>query len=105
MLEADLNSGRDQGRHATTWQQFRLRYEDEVVPSFAERTAGKIATVLDAIEKILPKVATGKLAELNAEAVSRFQAELRDGKRAETTIGTYLMHLRAGLHWAVDSNT
>lgn len=100
--EADLNAGRDQGRHATSWQQFRERYENEVVPSLAERTGQKIGTVFGAVEKALPRVATGKLADLNPEALSRFQAELRDGKRSENTIGSYLAHLRSALQWAAD---
>jgi integrase len=100
--EADLNAGRDQGRYATTWQVFRDRYEDEVIPGLADRTADKIGTVLRAVEKALPRVAGGKLAELNAEAVSRFQAVLRDGKRSDNTIAGYLAHLRAALAWAHD---
>ncbi len=100
--EADLNSGRDQGRHATRWEQFRLRYEDEVVPSLADRTGHKIGTVFNAVEKALPRVAAGKLTDLNPEALSRFQATLRDGKRSETTIASYLAHLRSALAWAVD---
>ncbi len=102
MWEADLNSGRNQGRHTTGWQQFRLRYESEVVPSLAERTAQKIGTVFNAVERILPRVANGKLSELNAEALSRFQAELREGNRSENTLASYLAHLRSALQWAAD---
>jgi integrase len=39
---------------------------------------------------------------LTPEALSKFQAELRDGKRSESTIGSYLAHLRATLAWACD---
>jgi integrase len=102
LWENDLNSGRDLGRHSTGWQQFRLRYESEVVPGLADGTAHKIATVLNAVEKALPRVAGGKLADLNPEALSRFQADLRDGKRSESTIGSYLAHLRSALAWAHD---
>ncbi len=100
--EADLTAGRDQGRNATSWGQFRLRYEDEVVPGLADRTADKITTVFNAVEKALPRVASGKLADLDPEAISRFQAVLRDGQRAESTIASYLAHLRASLAWAHD---
>lgn len=100
--EADLNAGRDQSTGTTTWQQFRLRYEDEVVPSLAPRTADKVGTVFNAIERILPKVRNGKITDLTPEAISRFQAELRDGKRSENTIAGYLAHLRAALSWAAD---
>jgi integrase len=102
LWEADLKAGRDQGRHATSWGQFRLRYEDEVVPGLAERTAHKIGTVFNAVEKALPRVAAGRLADLGPEALSRFQAVLRAGQRAESTIASYLAHLRAALQWGAD---
>jgi integrase len=101
LWEADLNAGRAQSRYDTGWAEFRDRYENEVVPSLAERTAGKITTTLNAVERILPRVANGKLADLTPEALSRFQAALRDGRRSENTIKGYLNHLRAALSWAV----
>ncbi len=100
--EADLNAGRDQGRHATTWQAFRLRHENEVVPGLAPATGEKIATAFNAVERILPKVADGRLTDLNAEALSRFQAELRAGNLSENTIASYLAHIRSALQWAAD---
>ena len=100
--EADLNAGRDQGRYATSWEQFRQRYEDEVVPGLADRTGHKIGTTFNLVEKFLPIVAGGKLADLGPEALSQFQQGLRAGGRAESTIAGYLAHLRAALAWAVD---
>lgn len=102
LWEADLNAGRDQGRYSTGWQQFRHRYEREVVPSLADRTGDKINTVLNAVKKILPRVHIGKLSDMNPEAISRFQAALREGGRSENTIAGYLAHLRAALAWACD---
>ena len=100
--EADVNAGRSQGRYAMSWAQFRVRYEDEVLPGLADRTADKIGTVFNRVESILPRVAGGKLTDLDAEAISRYQAALRDGKRSENTIAGYLAHLRSALQWAVD---
>jgi integrase len=100
--EADLNAGRAQGRYDTSWAEFRERYEDEVVPSLAESTAGKISSTLNAVERILPKVKNGKLGDLNAEAISRFQAAFRNNARSESTIASYLSHVRAALAWAVE---
>jgi len=102
--EAEVNEGRYSGRQLTTWTEFRSRYESEVLPSLAKRTALKVGTVLDAVERILPRVGTGKLSGLDSAALSRFQAELRQGKRAESTIAGYLAHLRAALQWAVDQD-
>ncbi len=102
LWEADLNAGRAQSRYDTSWATFRERYEDDVVPGFAPRTAGKITTVFNAVERILPRVANGKLADLTPEALSRFLAYLRDGVRSEDTIKGYRNHLRAALMWAVE---
>jgi len=102
LLERDLMAGIAVGPASIGWQQFRLRYESEVVPGLAYRTADKVTTTFNAVERILPKVAAGRLSDLNAEAISRLQAELRNGNRSENTIAGYLAHLRATLAWAVD---
>ena len=72
------------------------------MPGLAKETAVKVATVCNLLERILPKVAVGKLVDLNDDAISRFQAALRDGGRAESTIASYLGHLRAMLAWGHD---
>jgi integrase len=87
-----------------TWAEFRKRYEAEVVPGLAARTADKIGTALNAVEAALPHVAKGNLTDLDAESLSRLQAKLRDGKRSENTIAGYLAHLRAALAWAHDQD-
>jgi integrase len=100
--EDDLNSGKARGRFATTWEQFRLRYEQEVLPGFAPATAEKAGVVFNRLESVLPQVRNGLLRELTAERLSVWQAEMRKRGRAEATIGSYLSHLRAALAWAVD---
>jgi integrase len=100
--EADLNSGRDQGRHTVTWELFRLRYEDEVVPGLAPTTGNKIAGVLNAVETILPRVKTGRVCDLTPERLSQLQSELRKLGRSESTIASHFAHLRAALQWAAD---
>ena len=102
MWEADLNAGRDHGRQSIAWAQFRLRYEDEVSPSMAATTGRKIATVFNQIEKALPKVAGGRLADLTSEAISKLQAEWRANDLSENTIAGNLAHLHAALAWAQD---
>jgi len=100
--EADLNSGKDTRRYAITWEQFRLRYEDEVLPSLAPRTAEKAKGVFNVLEQILPQVQKGLLHDLTAERLSVLQADLRNRGRAEATIAGHLAYLRAALAWAVD---
>ena len=100
--EANLNAGRsDPGRYDISWEQFRERYEQAHLPSLAQRSAEKANTTFNAVERILPRVATGKLSDLDAEALTLFQSALRDGTRTEDTIKGYLSYLKAALGWAV----
>ncbi len=100
--EADLNAGRsDPGRHNISWEGFRQQYEDAHLPSLAQRTAEKANTTFNAVERILPRIAKGKLSDLDAEALTLFQSTLRDGERSEDTIKGYLSYLKAALGWAV----
>lgn len=97
-FRADLLNGRYQGSSNGTWEAFRQQYEAEVLSGLAQKTVKKADVVLDAVERLLkPK----KLSDLTASRISRFIAELRDGKRSESTIAGYLAHLRAALSWAV----
>ena len=67
--EDELNSGKARGQFAVTWEQFRFRYEQEVLPSLAPRTADKADVVFNVLESILPQVKNGLLRELTAERV------------------------------------
>jgi hypothetical protein len=97
--EDELRSGRYQPPSRISWDEFRDRYETEVLPSLAEKTGSMFGTVFNLIESIL---SPAKLADLTASRLSHFQAELRAGKRAESTIRTYLAHLKGSLGWAKD---
>ena len=102
-LEADIESGRAQQTGGNlSWEQFRERYELEVVPGLAEKTGMKIGGVFNTVESILPGVAKGRLRDLNTDRLSTLQTELRTRGRAESTIAGYLAHLRAALQWAAD---
>ena len=82
-----------------SWDSFRQRYEDEVVPSLAKQTGSKIATVCNHIEAVLdPR----RLEDVNEQRISYFAARIRQKGAAETTIKSYLAHLRAMLNWAVE---
>lgn len=82
-----------------TWEDFRTRYEAEVVPGLAKKTEAMIGTVFNAVERITHP---NRLADLTAAKISVFQAQLREEGRAEATIRAYLAHLQAALRWAVD---
>ena len=97
--EDDLRAGRYQPPIRISWEEFRERYENEVLPSLASKTVKMLGTVFNLIESVL---APEKLSSLTADRLSYFQAELRDGGRAEATIRSYLAHLKSSLRWAVD---
>lgn len=97
--EDELRTGRYLPPSRISWDDFRDRYETEVLPSLADETGRVVYTVFNTVEKIL---APAKLAELTADRLSHFQAELRAGKRSEATIRTYLAHLKSSLRWGVD---
>ncbi len=100
--EDDINSGKYRGRFKVTWEEFRLRYEQEVLPGLAPGTADKVDGIFNTLERILPVVKDGLLRELNEGRLSALQAELRKAGRAEATISGHLAHLHAALAWAAD---
>lgn len=93
----ELSHGRYHKSSEITWIDFRERYETEALRALADMTVKKADTTLDAVEAILkPK----KLADLTAGRISVFLAKLREGNRAESTVASYIAHLRAALNWA-----
>lgn len=51
--EDELRSGRFKPPSKLTWAEFRVRYEDEVLPGLAERTGDKLSGVFNAVEQYL----------------------------------------------------
>jgi len=98
--EADVIAGRGKGRFGRmAWSDFRTKYEDEVVSSFAEKTDEKISAVFNVLEGIINPA---RLCDLNEANLSKYQAELRVKGRAESTIKSHLGQIKAALSWAVD---
>lgn len=96
--EAELREGRYKPASKMSWDEFRERYEDEVLASLAEETDHKSQTVFGMLEQ---RINPQKLRDLTSDKLSQFQAALRDGTRSEDTIDGYLRHLKAALNWAV----
>jgi len=95
----ELRDGRYAAPSRLLWPEFRQRYEDEAMPSFAVRTAESRDAVMNHVETILsPK----RLADLTAERLSYFQSKLREKGQREPTILGHLAHLRAILSWAAN---
>ncbi len=95
--EAELREGRYKPPARMTWADFRERYEDEKLPSLAERTAEPVRAVFNHVEAILNPA---RLGDLTAETLSYFQAQLRKLGLKESTVGAHLAHLRSALGWA-----
>ena len=96
-FEAELREGRYHEPLRVTWAAFRERYELEKLPSLAKRTDGRVAAVLNWVEKVL---SPDRLASLTEARISHLQAEMRRAGLAEATIKTNLSHLAAALGWA-----
>lgn len=81
-----------------SWESFRERYENEHAASLAKDTAAKIGTVCNFIEEHLnPR----RLHDLTDERISRLALILREQKKSESTIKSYMGQLKAMLRWAV----
>jgi integrase len=97
-LEQELRDGGPQPPSRVSFESFRQRYEIEVVPGLAVETGAKIQTVMNHLDRLAKP---GFLPEVNEERISRFAAALRSEGIAETTIQSYLGHLKSMLNWAV----
>jgi site-specific recombinase XerD len=97
-LESELNAGTYHQRQKTEWVTFRKRFEADYLPGKAAKTIDRYKTALNTVERIVnPK----RLAALDAAALARMTARLRDAKLAEPTIKSYLTHLRVAIRWAM----
>jgi integrase len=81
-----------------SWESFRERYEKEHAAGLAKETLAKIGTVCNLIEEHL---APRRLFDVSDERISRLVAILREKKKSESTIKSYLGQLKAMLRWAV----
>lgn len=97
-FETQLMAGAGGVPSRLRWEEFRERYEKEVVPGLAKRTAEKVATVFDRLEEEISPV---RLWDLTEGRLSAFAAALRSSGLKETTLAGYLAHLKSALGWAV----
>lgn len=96
-LEDQIAEGKLPQLEFVTFEAFRKRYKAEVVPSLAPRTAGKVQSAFNAVEKhINPKW----LIALDASQISKLGAAMRDAGRSEATIKSTLATLMSALSWA-----
>ena len=96
--EEELRSGRSEGDPRMTWKAFREKYETEKLASLSQRTREATDTAFNHLENL---IAPARLSALDEATISIFQAKLRQRKIQETSIASYLRHLKAALNWAV----
>jgi len=97
--EAEILAGKDKRRGRMSWDEFRERYNNEVLSSLADRTTEKVDSVFNVFERLAAPV---NLAAITSDLLSQYQQRLRGKGRAETTIKGHLAHIAAALSWAVD---
>lgn len=99
--ERELNEGTYYKIVKTGWDDFRERYETEVVPGLAKSTAKMVSITFNHVEKIIsPKT----IKQIDGNALSKFVKRLRERGLKEVSIKDYLAHLRASLNWAKSVN-
>lgn len=96
ILEKELQAGTFRDCARITWQDFRERYESEVLPGKAEKTRDKIAATFNTVERIINP---GKLVALTAAQIGRLVEQLREELKSEATIKGILAHLKSALRW------
>lgn len=103
-LQSQLEQGAASLPSRVTWEEFRRRYEAEVVPGLATRTGEKIRGVFDRLER---EINPRRLLDVDEKRLSSFASLLRAGDEAddiaglaESTIAGHLAHLKAALNWA-----
>ena len=96
--EAELREGRYRAQSRMTWEEFRQKYEDEVLPSKSKGTGDCKSVVFNHVENT---IAPNYLREMTTPRLSAFAKMLRDGGMKETTLAATLAHLKPVLRWAV----
>jgi integrase len=96
--EAELREGRYKAQSRMTWEEFREKYETEVLPGLSVGTGECKASVFNYIESTIKPQ---RLAELTTARLSAFASMLRAGGMKETTLSVHLAHLKPVLKWAV----
>ena len=96
-LEADLREGRYEEPSKITWEDFRLAFETEKLPSLAQKTKESYRSALNHIER---RCQPARLAEVDAIALSKMQAAMRQEGLRDATIASHLRHIKAAFSWA-----
>ena len=95
--EHDLREGKLATNARMNWQDFVVKFSEQVLPGRAPKTRLVYETVFNTIDRL---VKPERLGSLTATRLDEFAALLRKEGKAEATIKTYCAHLRGCLGWA-----
>ena len=97
--EDDLHNGRYKSPCRVTWEEFRDKYESEVLTGLAKNTDIKVSGIFDSVETIINPE---RVRDVTSDRLSYYAAKLRKKGKAESTIASHVAHLRAALGYAVE---
>lgn len=98
--ESELN--KSQYVEPGTWDEFWIRFQDECLPAKSKST---INSYLTAGRQFIQTVGPiNRLSEVDSSLISVFQSKLRKKQLSESSIASYLRHLKAAFAWAVRVN-
>lgn len=98
--ERDLNDGKYRSPSRMTLDQFRERYEREKLSAMSAGYGATMHAVFEHFANIIGDEIL--LRRITSEVVSRYQTGLRESGVKESTIRTYIKHLKAALSWAAE---
>lgn len=99
--EKEIRAGHDTTGGRMLWTDFRAKYERNALAKnqVKESTADRIAIVFNSLES---HVSFRRLCDLTTDKLTDYQTALREGGAAESTIKSYLAHVKSAMNWAVD---
>ncbi|MBA4107880.1 MAG: hypothetical protein C0485_19280 [Pirellula sp.] len=95
--EAELREGRYQKRQTMTWQEFRDRYDVDVLDAMRVSTAINYSATLNVFER---KCNPGRLAEVTTVKLTAFVSLLRADHLSQATIARHLRQMKVAMRWA-----
>lgn len=93
--EAELLERR--GRDGASWEWFIERFTNEHLASLSRRGRNSYVSALNAFRRV---VKVTSMRQIDASAISTFKAGLLAAKHPNSTIASYMGHVRGALNWA-----
>jgi len=98
-LQAELNEDQysaDKFGERPTWQEFKLRYQDEHLATISARSRESFDTAAGWLEELCN---TQYLEDVTTSMLSKLASELRKRGRSEQSAKTYVARIQAAINW------